>query len=203
MILSKRSQASLWVNPHSFTAAVIPIKYKLGAFAMWMPKLHKYYVDHLDTLLQHDCKLHQNFHNSVWSSTTINFSPRTCCKKHMDFNNLPFGIYAAGNYKLKEGSHLVLWEAGLVIEFPPGSMILIPSTVLMRSNAPIPKGSTRYSITQYTAGGLFRWVDHDFQSEASYWESLTDQGHAEEIQQMEGHASMGIGLFSTKDELLA
>ncbi|KAF8222798.1 hypothetical protein L208DRAFT_1320515, partial [Tricholoma matsutake] len=136
----------------------------------WMPKLHGYYVDHLDTLLQHGCKLHQNFHNSVWSSTTINLGPRMCCKQHMDFNNLPFricSIYAAGKYNSKEGGHIVLWEVGLVIKFPPGSTILIPSAVITHSNVPIPKGSTCYSITQYTAGGLFQWVDHGFQSDES------------------------------------
>jgi hypothetical protein len=124
----------------------------------------------------------------------------------MDFNNLPFricSIYGAGRYNSKEGSHLVLWEVGLVIEFPPGSMILIPSAILMHSNIPIPKGSTHYSITQYTTRGLFQWVDHGFQGKESYWESLTDEGCAEETQQMEGHAVMGLGLFSTKEELLA
>lgn len=171
-----------------------------------MPKLHGYYVDHLDALLQHDCNLRRNFHNSVWPSTTVNFGSRTCCKQHKDFNDLPFGmcsIYGAGRYDSKEGGHLVLWEAGLVIEFPPGSTILIPSAILTHSNVPVPKGSTRYSVTQYTAGGLFRWVDHGFQSEESYWRSLTDEGCAEETQRMEGRATIGMGLFSTKEGLLA
>jgi hypothetical protein len=44
-------------KPHSFIAVTILIKYKLGAFATWMLKLHRYYVDHLDALLQHNCKL--------------------------------------------------------------------------------------------------------------------------------------------------
>ena len=170
-----------------------------------MPKLHRYYVDHLDALLQHDCELYRNFYNSIWSSMTINFGPRTYCKQHRDFNNLPFGIcsiYGAGTYNSKEGGHLVLWEAGLVVEFPAGSTILIPSAVLTHSNVPVPKESTRYSITQYTAGGLFRWVEHGFQSEESYWESLTAEECAEETERRKGRASVGMGLFSTKDELL-
>jgi hypothetical protein len=171
-----------------------------------MPKLHQYYVDHLDHLLDHDCELHRNFHNSVWASMTINFGPRTCCVCHTDFSNLPFGIcsiLAAGRYNPKEGGQLVLWECGLVIEFPPGSTILIPSAVITHSNVPVPKNSTRYSVTQYTAGGIFRWVDHGFQTEESYWASLSDEERAEEAHRMEGRADMGMGLFSTKDELLA
>jgi hypothetical protein len=171
-----------------------------------MPKLYEYYVDHLDRLLGWDGGLRRNFHNSVWASTTINFGPRTCCTPHTDFANLPFGIcsiYAAGNYDPKAGGHLVLWECGLVIEFPPGSTVLIPSAIVTHSNVPVPKPSTRYSVTQYTAGGVFRWVDHGFQCEESYWGTLSEEGCAEEIRRMEGRAHMGMGLFSTKDELLA
>jgi hypothetical protein len=158
------------------------------------------------TILEHDCELHQNFHNSIWASTTINFGPRTCCFLQADFSNLPFricSIYAAGSYNLKEGGHLILWECGLVIEFPPGSTILIPSAIVIHSNVPVPKHSTRYSITQYSMGGLFQWVDHGFQTEDSYWEVLSDEECTEEIWRTEGHTDMGIGPFSTKDELLA
>ena len=61
----------------------------------------------------------------------------------------------------------------------------------------------RYSITQYIAKGIFRWVDHRFQTEESYWASLSDEEHVEEAHKMEWCADMGMGLFSTKDELLA
>jgi hypothetical protein len=182
------------------------IQHLTGAFSTWMPRLHHYYVDHLDRLLGQDPQLQQNFHNSVWASTTINFGPRTCCFPHTDFSNLPFSIcsiYVAGDYNPMEGGHLILWECGLVIEFSPGSTILIPSAVVTHSNVPVPKSSTCYSITQYSAGGIFHWVDHGFQTEESYWEALPDEEHTEEIRQMEGRAQMGMGLFSTKDELLA
>jgi hypothetical protein len=120
-----------------------------------MPRLHQYYVDHIDQLLDHNCELHRNFHNSVWALTTINFGPRTCCFGHTNFSNLPVGIcsiLAAGKYNTKEGGHLVLWECGLVIEFPSGSTILIPSAVITHSNVPVLKKSTHYSVTQYMAG---------------------------------------------------
>ena len=63
-----------------------------------------------------------------------------------------------GDFDPTKGSHLVLWECKLVIEFPPGSTILIPSAIITHSNVPIQAGEKRYSVTQYATGVLFRWV---------------------------------------------
>jgi hypothetical protein len=52
----------------------------------------------------------------------------------------------------------------LVIEFPPGSTILIPSSILSHSNTAVDDQEHRYSFTQYAAGGLFRWVDNGFRT---------------------------------------
>ena len=95
----------------------------------------------------------------------------------------------------------MLWDLQLAIEFPPGSTILIPSAVLHHSNIPIQKGEERYSFTQYTAGGLFRWVDHGFQKEDEYCSSLLKEGAIEEEEAMRRRWMMGLGLFSTLDEL--
>ena len=141
-------------------------------------------MDHLDCLLAHDCKLEWNFHNSVWASTIFNIGPWIFCFKHTNFTNLPFSIcsiYATGSYDPKAGGHLVLWECRLVIEFPPGSTVLIPSAAIAHSNIPIPTNSMHYSITQYTAEGIFRWVDHGFQTEDSYQATLLDEGCREEL----------------------
>ncbi|KAJ7791295.1 hypothetical protein B0H14DRAFT_3094503 [Mycena olivaceomarginata] len=46
----------------------------------------------------------------------------------------------------------------LVIRFPPGATILIPSAIIRHSNVPVASHERRYSFTQYTAGGLFRWI---------------------------------------------
>ncbi|KAJ3886728.1 hypothetical protein GG344DRAFT_69418 [Lentinula edodes] len=41
------------------------------------------------------------------------------------------------------GGHLVLWDLGLVIRFPPGSTILFPSSLITHSTIPIQEGETR------------------------------------------------------------
>jgi hypothetical protein len=58
------------------------------------------------------------------------------------------------------GGHLVLWDFGLVIEFPP-----IPSAFLRHSNTSVCEGESQYSIIQYAAGGLFCWMYHGFKTE--------------------------------------
>ena len=134
---------------------------RAGAFQLFAPKLYKFY----DWILSSLCKKHpsvsRNFDNSVFASITINLGPRTVTLKHLDHLNIPFGwcvITALGNYDPKHGGHLVLWDLKMIIEFPPGSTILIPSAIISHSNIVVCPHESRYSITQYIAGGLYRWV---------------------------------------------
>ena len=56
----------------------------------------------------------------------------------------------------------------LVVEFPPGATVLIPSSLVLHSNTRLQEGEERMSFTQYAAGGLFRWVDHSFQMSEAF-----------------------------------
>ena len=88
-----------------------------------------------------------------------------------------------------------------MIEFPPGSTILIPSATLRHSNVAIQPGEKRFSITQYTAGGLFRWVDHGFQPSEDYISGLDGEQLVEEGLKSAGRWAEGINLFSTLTSL--
>jgi hypothetical protein len=59
---------------------------------------------------------------------------------HLDFANLAWGwcaITALGDFDPDKGGHLILWDLKLIIRFPPGSTILIPSTLIHHSNTSI------------------------------------------------------------------
>ena len=58
--------------------------------------------------------------------------------------------------------------AELVIEFPLGSLILIPSATLTHSNLPVGEGECRASFTQYCGGNLFRYIDNGFRTEKQF-----------------------------------
>ncbi|KAL0565683.1 hypothetical protein V5O48_016337, partial [Marasmius crinis-equi] len=115
---------------------------------------------------------HFNFHNVV----TV---------PHRDFKNLVFGmcmVYASGDYDYREGGHLILWDLGLVIEFPPGSFIFLPSALLEHSNVCIRDGERRSSMVLFSASGLFRWVHNGGMSDTKFEDRLKlarDEGDKE------------------------
>ncbi|KAE9386541.1 hypothetical protein BT96DRAFT_784538, partial [Gymnopus androsaceus JB14] len=142
-----------------------------GIFKTWAPKLYNYCSGHFESLLSSDSSLRRIFDNSVMASAAFNFGPRTVCLPHIDFSNLPFlwcWIWALGWYNWKKGGHLVLWDLKLVVEFPPGSLIAIPSGVCRHGKTAMLRKETWYSFTQYSSGGNFHWVDHGFQTEEAY-----------------------------------
>lgn len=110
-------------------------------------------------------------------------------------------VAALGSFDPKRGGHLILWDLKLVIEFPPGATILIPSAVLRHSNTSIQAGETRYSFTQYSAGGLFRWVEQGFRKQPAFERSLNKRQMAEEQERTKGRWARGMAMYSTIDEL--
>ncbi|PBK58707.1 hypothetical protein ARMSODRAFT_900187, partial [Armillaria solidipes] len=177
-----------------------------GVFAAWAPSLFQHYAIHLKELFLSDNSLVLNFTNSIFAACTFNFGPQTICFEHTDSRNLPFGwcaIMALGCFNPKKGGHFVLWDLKLVIEFPLGSTILIPSAVLRHSNTAISRKETRYSFTQYTAGGLFRWVDQGFQMSQEYWGRLDGEEHTTAIKAREEQWEMGLAVYSKLSVLKA
>lgn len=137
---------------------------------MFAPRTAHHYKTTLDKLWAWNPLLRKNFANSIFPSITFNFGPNAICYPHVDFANVSFGwcvITALGHFNPRTGGHIVLWDLGLVIEFPPGSTILLPSAIIKHSNTSLSKGEIRYSITQYCAGGLLRWVYNNFRTDKS------------------------------------
>lgn len=67
-----------------------------------------------------------------------------------------------GNYDYKKGGHLILWDLGITIEFPPHSTILIPSVLLSTATPQYRWGELWSTIMQYNSVGLFWWVTYNF-----------------------------------------
>ncbi|KAJ7059938.1 hypothetical protein C8F01DRAFT_1210493 [Mycena amicta] len=142
--------------------------------------LHGYYARTMDDLHSHLRYLPRLFLPalSVFASITLNLGPQTATLPHLDLLNLAWGlcfITALGVFDPLLGSHLVLWDLKLIIEFPPGSTIAIPSALLRHSNTSLQAGEIRYSVTQFSAGGLFRYVDNGFQLQEEAVAAMTEE----------------------------
>ncbi|TFY80598.1 hypothetical protein EWM64_g3417 [Hericium alpestre] len=129
------------------------------SLAYYAPKVYQHYTQNLKPIYE-DYGFDLLFQDSVFPSANFNLGPDTACCVHVDCQNCPYGfcsITALGNYDPKKGGHLILWDLRLVIEFPPGSTILIPSACLRHGNTTIQPGERRYSFTQYCPGPLIQW----------------------------------------------
>jgi hypothetical protein len=141
-----------------------------ACLALYAPKIFKNYEDGLSSLYKNHPNLSRIFPNSVFPAVGFNLGPDSVCLPHVDASNVSYGlcpITSAGTYNPRKGGHLVLWDLKIVIEFPSGSTIAIPSSILKHSNTKIGEGETRYSMVQFCAGGLLRWVRYGFCSKKS------------------------------------
>ncbi|KIP01224.1 hypothetical protein PHLGIDRAFT_58944, partial [Phlebiopsis gigantea 11061_1 CR5-6] len=137
-----------------------------GTFAYYFPKIYVEYVENMKRLQARHPQLQRNRPDSIFAAATINFGPQVVTREHTDGGNKANGIcpiWCAGSFDYLSGGHLILRQLGKVLQFPPGSMILIPSATLRHGNTAIGPNETRISFTQYSAGGLFRWVGNGYQ----------------------------------------
>ncbi|KAF8176653.1 hypothetical protein K438DRAFT_1908668 [Mycena galopus ATCC 62051] len=148
-----------------------------SAFALWAPRLYAHYRGHDAALRHRHPHLRRPFERSVFFCAAVNFGPNVWTFRHRDVLNLAFGwcaVQALGNFDATKGGHLVLWDLELVVEFPAGALILLPSATIAHSNVPVQPGEERASFTQFSAGGIFRYIDNGFQT-PRVWKNVNSQ----------------------------
>jgi len=174
------------------------------SFQMFAPRLFQYYWDNMTRLFSHDSTLRKIFPKYVWPAATFNFGPFTITFPHTDPGNLAWGwcsIAALGRFDPTKGGHLILWDLGIIIEFPPGSTILIPSALIVHSNTPIQNGETRYSFTQYCAGGLFHFIANGFRTDKAFMEKASRAQLADREAARSRRWEDGLAMFPKISEL--
>lgn len=156
-----------------------------------------------NSVLEHQAELEPPFSNSVYTAAAFNFGPRVVTYEHVDSANKPNGwcsITSMGSFDPSRGGHIILRTLGIVVEFPSGSTVLIPSGTVVHGNVPIAASETRSSFTQYTAGALFRWVRYGFRTEGDL--KACDPALAAEIDaERSGSWLRALNMFSHYSEL--
>jgi hypothetical protein len=159
----------------------------------------------LDKLYVFNTALHRNFKDGAWPAATFNFGPSTISFPHTDpGNSLPgwCSITSLGPFDHKRGGHLILWDLGIIVEFPPASTIFVPSAIVTHSNTPIQPYERRYSFTQYCAGGIFRFIANGFRSDADFLAQATKEEKEGREAEREGRWERGLALFPKLSEFI-
>ncbi|KAF9064131.1 hypothetical protein BDP27DRAFT_1230948, partial [Rhodocollybia butyracea] len=126
-----------------------------SAYKRFCPGMYEEYQKNSDALRAWKPSLCQNFKNTVFAVTTVNFGPQVIADDHVDNGNFGPGgctISNAGNFNDHKGGEMVLWNLGVIIH----------SALIRHQNLPIQPGKSRYLITQYSAGALFQYVANGF-----------------------------------------
>ncbi|KAL0567825.1 hypothetical protein V5O48_014169 [Marasmius crinis-equi] len=139
-----------------------------AGFVCWSFKNYQYYKDSMAEMKSSIPGFKPNFNRSNFTSITCNFGPQVCKLCHTDAKNCPHSLCAVttmGVFDPTKGGHLVLPNLKIIIKFPSGCTILLPSAILRHHNTPVQRGKSRYSVTQYSAGGIFRFQEYKNRTE--------------------------------------
>ncbi|TFK60136.1 hypothetical protein BDN72DRAFT_779794 [Pluteus cervinus] len=182
--------------------------FQSSVFSYYAPKLYAHFCHRLLRLFEQDTSLNGNFANSIFPAASFNLGPRTVSLDHTDAGNVGYGLCALvslGDFDSRRGGHLVLFDMGLMVEFPPSTVALLPSGILRHGNTAIQPGEERYSIAQYCAGGLIRWVDYGFKTAVSATARMSKTRAQGVLAALNGNheerVDEALGLFSKVGEL--
>ncbi|KAJ7627258.1 hypothetical protein FB45DRAFT_749871, partial [Roridomyces roridus] len=173
--------------------------YPISPFQALCHPIFSDYRSNQHDLLHHHPGLKRGFPRSPFAATTFNLGPFSVSPPHADRGNKADGfclIGALGTFDADKGGHIVLWDYNLIIRFPAGCSVLIPSAVVTHSNTPIQAGEERFSIIQYSAGGLFRWVANGFQSDLAWEATATEEDRAQREEARQARWKNALTKFS-------
>ncbi|KAJ7661510.1 hypothetical protein DFH06DRAFT_988371, partial [Mycena polygramma] len=99
-------------------------------------------------------------------------------------------LTALGKYGYMHGGHIILWDLGLVVSFPPGATILLPPSIIRYSFVKVRAGEHRYAVLQWAGAGIFRWYTNGKRSDLEFAVNSTRLQHeARETRRRDAHAA--------------
>lgn len=160
------------------------------------------------TTLQKICAEHPRLEagrlkNTSFASSTVNIG-RSCTFLHRDSLNKPFhfcAVLALGHFPHESVGQIILWELGVVVDFPPGTVALLPSADITHGNTALGESDGRTSITWYTAGSLFQYSDAGMGTQGEL--DLHPEKKEEYQRRVRDRTDEALRLFVKVDDLFA
>ncbi|KAF8178777.1 hypothetical protein K438DRAFT_1604479, partial [Mycena galopus ATCC 62051] len=173
--------------------------YPIPAFQAFFYHIFSDFWMNKRTLLKKYPWLRGVFPRSPFAAVTANLGPISVSPPHLDGNNKADGmclIGALGDFDPDLGGHIVLWDLDLIIRFPPDCSSLIPSAVITHSNTPIQTGEEHFSLIQYSAGSLFRWVANGFKTDRDWFATATEDDVVRQEEERQGRWAGALRKFT-------
>ncbi|KAJ6525538.1 hypothetical protein DFH09DRAFT_936612, partial [Mycena vulgaris] len=167
------------------------------------PRMSAYMTDTKTALLNHNARLHDNFSGGAWASAEFFLSSHKSPPR-LDDLDLLWGwcaLTSLGNYNPRWGEELILWDEQKVIKFPPGSTFLFLAAFMRYSYTQVRAGEKQYAFDQYLQAGLFRFVESDFRSEASFEATAWKPDHDAREKLRQARMATALGMYSHVSEL--
>jgi hypothetical protein len=131
----------------------------------YFPELYAYYDQTLESICTLTPQCNFPVKDLPFASYTLNVGRQCICNVHVDGNNLVSGLCLVipfGDFNHQNGGHLILHELRMVLELPPGSIVLFPSAIISHENVGIAPHEERRAFTAFTPGSMFQWVEDCF-----------------------------------------
>ncbi|KAJ7180031.1 hypothetical protein C8R43DRAFT_1117376 [Mycena crocata] len=148
-----------------------------------------------ERFLEHDPRALYPTDSSVYSAVSLELGGPHC-------RGIPQGdpersevaswsiLTALGKYSALHGGHIIFWDLGLVVCFPVGASILIPSALVRYSFVKVRDHEKRYSILQYAGAGIGRWFQNGKRTDVEFAVNATAEEHAaREQRRVDAHAT--------------
>ncbi|KAJ3564450.1 hypothetical protein NP233_g8288 [Leucocoprinus birnbaumii] len=175
----------------------------------WSPDLYDRLKACLDKLHAHPIYgegLERITPAGIFPAAAFNFGPNATTDPHRDVKNYAFGwcsIQPVGPFKSEKGGHIFFDDLRLVVQFPSGSVILIPSATLTHANIRVTEGDERASFTQYFPAGILRFVENGFRTEKKIKKSLKSHKAKLEFHERKSKGSeIGMRIWKRLPELI-
>ncbi|KAK7019005.1 hypothetical protein R3P38DRAFT_3200302 [Favolaschia claudopus] len=88
-------------------------------------------------------------------------------------------LTAIGDYRYTQGGHVIFWEFGIVVQFPPGACILLPPGLVRYSFVEVPDHQSRHSILQWAGSGIERYLHNRDVTDSDFARFATEAEHDE------------------------
>ena len=173
-----------------------------GVVRAWAPQFHMAVQEAVGKVLERDSKLWKPFQGSVYPTCAFNFGPKAWCYIHRDGLNVTNGycaLQALGRFDPSKGGHLVLWDLKKAIEFPPGSTVLIMSSLLFHSSLAVGPGEERSVMTQYCPEGILRYANNGMKTDKQLCQDLGLEQRVFAKKLQKERKESGLKMVPTKD----